>query len=135
MEHTFDPLHTFILALRQRWKREWTLCLVIFLTLRLAASYLGYMLHPDQLRAFVERRQSTLLQQDQFSILFINVWKRWDTDWYLKIAAFGYDRTDGTASYLPLYPWLSARLGALTGNYLLSALLISIFRLAVFILL
>lgn len=140
MGNRSDPLHTFILALRRSWKREWILCLVIFLALRLAASYLGYMVAsgpaPEPLSSGpINIASESLLQQDQFSILFINVWKRWDTDWYLKIAAFGYDRADGTASYLPLYPWLSGKLGALTGNYLLSALLISNFSaLAVFIL-
>jgi len=77
----------------------------------------------------------TLLHQDRFSHQFINVWKRWDTDWYLKIAAFGYDPNDGTAAYLPLYPWLTGRLTPLTGGFLLSALLVSNFAaLAVFIL-
>jgi hypothetical protein len=126
----------------KRWdlKREWLVCLAIFLTLRLIASFLGYMVasgpDPEPLSSGpINAASETLLHQDRFSHQYINVWKRWDTDWYLKIAAFSYDPADGTASYLPLYPWLIGRLGFLTGNFLLSALLISNFAaLAVFIL-
>ncbi|MBV5323242.1 glycosyltransferase family 39 protein, partial [bacterium] len=122
------------------WKREWLLCLAIFLTLRLIASFIGYMIssgpEPEPLSSGpINIASETLLRQDRFSHLYVNVWKRWDTDWYLKIAAFGYAPSDGTVSYLPLYPWLIGRLGSLTGNFLLSALLISNFAaLAVFIL-
>jgi hypothetical protein len=78
----------------------------------------------------------SLLHLDRFSHLLVNVWERWDTGWYLKIAAFGYSPQDGTLAYMPLYPWLVGGLGALTGNYLVSALLISnLAALAVFILL
>ena len=42
---------------------------------------------------------------------------------------------DGTVSYLPLYPWLVGRLGSLTGDFLLSALIVSNFAaLSLFIL-
>lgn len=125
---------------RLGWKREWFLCLVIFVTLRLIASVIGYMIasgpEPEPLSSGpINIASETLLHQDRLSYLYVNVWKRWDTDWYLKIAAFGYDPTDGTVSYLPLYPWLVGRLGSLTGNFLLSALLISnLAALVVFIL-
>lgn len=122
------------------WKREWLLCLAIFLALRLVASFLGYMTasgpDPEPLSTGpINAAAEALLHQDRFSHQFINVWKRWDTDWYLKIAAFGYDPNDGTAAYLPLYPWLTGRLAPLTGDFLLSALLVSNFAaLAAFIL-
>jgi len=140
MKHTSDSLQNFILALRRGWKREWLVCLAIFVTLRLIASFLGYMVasgpEPEPLSSSsINVASETLLHQDRFSHFYINVWKRWDTDWYLKIAVFGYNPADGTASYLPLYPRLIGRLGILTGNFLLSALLISNFSaLAVFIL-
>jgi hypothetical protein len=140
MNHTSDSLRAFAIALRRGWKREWILCLIVFLILRLIASFLGYMVacgpDPEPLSSGpINIASDSLLHQDRFSHLYINIWKRWDTDWYLKIAAFGYDPADGTASYLPLYPWLIGRLGTLTGNFLLSALLISSFAtLAVFIL-
>jgi hypothetical protein len=140
MKHASDSMQNFIFSLRRGWKREWFFCLAVFLTLRLVASFLGYMVasgpEPQPLSSGpINVASESLLHQDQFSRLYINVWKRWDTDWYLKIAAFGYDSADGTVSYLPLYPWLIGRLGTLTGNYLLSALLASNFSaLAVFIL-
>jgi hypothetical protein len=140
MNHISDSLHTFAITLRRSWKREWLLCLIIFLVLRLIASSLGYVIasRPDPESSPsgpIKVAADSLLDQDRFSQLFVNVWKRWDTDWYLKIAAFGYDPADGTVSYWPLYPWLIRGLGALTGNFLLSALLISNFAaLAVFIL-
>jgi hypothetical protein len=134
------PTDTFFIALRRGWKREWLFCVAIFIVLRLIASFIGYEVatgpEPEPLSSGpINIASETLLHQDRFSHLYVNVWKRWDTDWYLKIAAFGYDPTDGTVSYLPLYPWLVGRLGSLTGNFLLSALLISnLAALAVFIL-
>jgi len=137
---SYDSLRAFVNTLRRGRKREWILCLVIFLTLRLIASYLGYVVacgpEPELLSSgptYVAA--DSLLHQDRFSHLFINVWERWDTAWYLKIAVFGYAPADGTASFSPLYPWLVGGLGAITGNFLLSALLISnLAALAVFVL-
>ena len=124
----------------QNLKREWILCLAVFLVLRLIASTLGYMTgsgpNPEPLSGGpIYMAADSLLYEDRLSHLFINIWQRWDTAWYLKIAAFGYDPADGTASFSPLYPWLIRGLGALTGNFLLSALIISnLAALAVFIL-
>ena len=118
----------------------WILCLAVFLTLRLITSSLGYITAsgptPEPLSSgSVYVAADSLLHADRLSHLLVNVWQRWDTAWYLKIAAFGYDPADGTASFSPLYPWLIRGLGALTGNFLLSALLISnLAALAVFIL-
>ncbi len=119
-----------------RFSQGWILCLAVFLALRLSASWIGYVTacgpDPEPL-SYVAA--DSLFHEDRFSHLFVNVWQRWDTAWYLKIAAFGYDPADGTASFSPLYPWLIRGLGALTGDFLLSALLISnLAALAVFIL-
>jgi hypothetical protein len=58
--------------------------------------------------------------------LFLGVWQRFDTLWYLRIAAHGYAPDDGSTVYFPLYPLLIRFLGTLfLGNYLLAALVIS----------
>ncbi len=58
--------------------------------------------------------------------LFLGVWQRFDTLWYLRIAAQGYAPHDGSTVYFPLYPMLIRFLGTLfVGNYLLAALVIS----------
>lgn len=58
--------------------------------------------------------------------LFLGVWQRFDTLWYLRIAIQGYCPEDGSTVYFPLYPLLIRLLGkALLDSYLLAALLIS----------
>jgi 4-amino-4-deoxy-L-arabinose transferase-like glycosyltransferase len=53
------------------------------------------------------------------------MWLRWDTPWYLEIAAHGYS-CYGSSAFIPLYPLLIRGLGFLTGgNNLAAALLIS----------
>ncbi len=53
------------------------------------------------------------------------IWLRWDTPWYLEIAAHGY-RCYGSSAFMPLYPLLIRGLGFLVGsNDLAAALLIS----------
>jgi hypothetical protein len=59
--------------------------------------------------------------------MFVLPWFRWDTGWYLKIAALGYSATDGTIIFPPLYPALIRvfSLWLFNGDYLLSGLLLS----------
>jgi Gpi18-like mannosyltransferase len=58
--------------------------------------------------------------------LFLGVWQRFDTLWYVKIATQGYSPDDGSTVYFPLYPLLIKLLGkVLLENHLLAALLIS----------
>ncbi len=115
---------------RFSWKTDWTLILVLFLFFRLLYSLLGVLEasgpEPEPLSGGpVFGAAATLLGQGAVSHALVDVWFRWDTVWYLKIAAFGYSPRDGTLAYMPLYPWLVRGLGALTGNHLLAALLIS----------
>ena len=61
--------------------------------------------------------------------LLLGVWQRFDTLWYLRIAAQGYARHDGSTVYFPLYPMLIRLLGTLfASNYLLAALVLAITR-------
>ncbi|MEW5720633.1 MAG: glycosyltransferase family 39 protein, partial [Chloroflexota bacterium] len=57
--------------------------------------------------------------------VLLSVWQRFDANWYLKIAERGYASDDGSMVYFPLYPSLIRVVGALVGNSLLAALLIS----------
>ncbi|MBI3914003.1 MAG: glycosyltransferase family 39 protein, partial [Chloroflexi bacterium] len=53
-------------------------------------------------------------------------WQRFDANWFLKIAQFGYSADDGSVVYFPFYPILIRLLGKiLLGNNLLAASLIS----------
>lgn len=58
----------------------------------------------------------------------IDVWARWDSDWYLRIAEEGYaEAPSSTPAFFPLYPGLVAVLGrALAGRYLLAGVLVSL---------
>ncbi|HKD31881.1 MAG TPA: glycosyltransferase family 39 protein [Gaiellaceae bacterium] len=57
-----------------------------------------------------------------------DVWARWDSVWFLRIAEHGYSATTGAASaFYPLYPGTIAVLGrALFGHYLLAGILVSL---------
>jgi len=127
--------------MRLKWKRDWTLLIILFLVLRLLFSAIGLAvaLGPSPVpQASGAEYDSTipLLHLDKISQLLVNVWYRWDTGWYLQIAAFGYIPGGGNIAFMPLYSWLIHGLAILTGNYLFSALIISnLAALAVFCLL
>ena len=56
---------------------------------------------------------------------FTDVWARWDSDFFLRIAQNGYD--DASAAFHPLYPALIAALGRVFfGHYVLAGLVISL---------
>ena len=57
----------------------------------------------------------------------IDVWARWDSDWYLRIAESGYDWPSSTPAFFPLYPLLVGVLGRLLGGlFLLAGLVVSL---------
>ena len=57
----------------------------------------------------------------------VDVWARWDSVWFLRIAEHGYGAAEeATAAFYPLYPLLVGVLGRiLLGHYVLAGLLIS----------
>ena len=57
-----------------------------------------------------------------------DVWARWDSVWFLRIAEHGYDAASGAASaFYPLYPAAVGGLGrVLFGHYVLAGILISL---------
>ena len=57
----------------------------------------------------------------------IDVWSRWDSDWYLRIAESGYDWPSSTPAFFPLYPLLVGGVGRLLGgHFLLGGLVVSL---------
>ena len=57
-----------------------------------------------------------------------DVWARWDSVWFLRIAEHGYDAASGAAAaFYPLYPGTVALVGrAFFGHYVLAGILISL---------
>jgi hypothetical protein len=57
-----------------------------------------------------------------------DVWARWDSVWFLRIAEHGYDATSGAASaFYPLYPATIGVLGrAFLGHYVLAGIVVSL---------
>lgn len=66
-----------------------------------------------------------------------DVWARWDSAWYLRIAEHGYGSREGSAAFYPLYPALVGGLGrVLAGHYVLAGIVVSLAAcLAAFVLL
>jgi hypothetical protein len=113
------------------WKREWTWILIALLSLRLLYSVVGISTISDGLPQALGADEGLFsaiapLETDQLSQALVNVWMRWDTAWYLKIAASGYSANDASTAFMPLYPWLIKSVGFLLGgNLMLAAILIS----------
>jgi 4-amino-4-deoxy-L-arabinose transferase-like glycosyltransferase len=57
-----------------------------------------------------------------------DVWARWDSVWFLRIAEHGYDSASGAAAaFYPLYPGMVSVVGwALFGHYVLAGILVSL---------
>jgi hypothetical protein len=56
-----------------------------------------------------------------------DVWARWDSVWFIRIAHHGYDVAAGAPAFYPLYPGLVAVAGrAVGGHYVLGGLLVSL---------
>jgi hypothetical protein len=57
----------------------------------------------------------------------VDVWARWDSNWYLRIAEQGYSWPSSTPAFFPGYPLLVAGAGrALDDHFLLAGLLVSL---------
>ncbi len=58
---------------------------------------------------------------------FFDVWGRWDSDWFLRIAEHGYSWPSSTPAFFPLYPFVTGAVGRLLfDHYLLAGLIVSL---------
>jgi hypothetical protein len=56
-----------------------------------------------------------------------DVWARWDSVWFIRIAQHGYDVAAGAPAFYPLYPGLLAVVGRIClGHYVLAGIVISL---------
>ncbi len=56
-----------------------------------------------------------------------DIWAKWDSIWYLRIAEYGYSSLDNTTAFFPLYPFLIAIFKPLfLGNGVLAGMFISL---------
>ena len=56
-----------------------------------------------------------------------DVWARWDSYWFIRIAHHGYDVASGAPAFYPLYPGLVAAAGRIVGgHYVLGGLVVSL---------
>jgi len=68
----------------------------------------------------------TVTNNDVWANLLVNGWFRWDTGFFLKIAALGYAQGDGSTAFAPIYPLLiNVVATVIGGNFLVAALIIS----------
>ena len=57
----------------------------------------------------------------------LDVWARWDTEWFVKIAQHGYDAAPGAPAFYPLYPSLMGLVAtAFLGHYVLAGVVIAL---------
>jgi len=81
------------------------------------AAILTFVYHPPY--------EEFVSYSDPFSKYFLMNWEHWDVIWYLRIAVQGYQASDGRSVFPPLYPYLIRALNGQSGNYLLTAMTIS----------
>lgn len=115
-------------SIEDRDRPSWQRALMLALFLRLAYSVLGAvfaltqsvnwrLVHSNALT------ESMLPPDHSLRYLLFGVWERFDTLWYLHIAAHGYDRPDAVV-FFPLYPSL-VKIASLLIPPMAAALLIS----------
>ncbi|HZB35379.1 MAG TPA: mannosyltransferase family protein [Gaiellaceae bacterium] len=91
-----------------------------------AAVVFAYLTFEPNVHAQVERWDRPELTRDLG--FFVDVWARWDSVWFLRIAEHGYGAAEeASAAFYPLYPLLVGVLGRLLlGHYVLAGVLISL---------
>jgi hypothetical protein len=57
--------------------------------------------------------------------VFLTPWLRWDANWYVQIVEHGYQATDGSAQFHPLFPWAASIISSIGIHPLFSLLIVS----------
>lgn len=90
-------------------RRPWQLALMLTLVMRVIysgmAALFSLFLHPDPQLIRSNTFTDTLGPASGIRYAWVDIWQRFDTLWYLHIAANGYDRPAAVTFY-PLYPLL-----------------------------
>jgi hypothetical protein len=107
---------------------DWGPVLPIFIWSRLAiwaAALFALLVFVPNRHPQADRWDSPRLHELGYGI---DVWARWDSDWYLRIAEDGYaESPSSTPAFFPLYPALVGGLGRLlAGHYVLAGVLLSL---------
>jgi Gpi18-like mannosyltransferase len=109
--------------------KPWVVALIATCALRLVYSILGALIAPHlkldpalvRSNDFTER---LMTPDGGWPYRLLGVWERFDTLWYIHIAAHGYDRPEAVV-FFPLYPLLIRILSPLLQSPLAASLLIS----------
>lgn len=91
----------------QSWP-EWRIAFALAALLRIfysaAAAAFSFLLHPDPARVHGNALTENLASHGTWRYALVGIWERFDTLWYLRIAAHGYDLPRAVIFY-PLYPF------------------------------
>jgi hypothetical protein len=117
-------------ALRQAWLAVRTPTLIfvwsrVGIWLAAVFAYLWFVPHPPPLA----ESYAGNWDRPEFHDLGwgLDVWARWDTEWFVKIAQHGYGAADGAAAFFPLYPSLMTLFGvAFLDHYVLAGVVIAL---------
>ena len=116
-----------VVVTRADWLRALRYSALVYLVVRLGLFLVGLVataLLPRNAPADVPGWPATQPSESWHHVF--TAWERFDTLWFLRIAAFGYEREDASAAFFPLYPLVSRGVANLLGNHwLLGAYLVS----------
>ncbi|MBI2318787.1 MAG: hypothetical protein HYU75_17805, partial [Betaproteobacteria bacterium] len=111
-------------ALWRRLDEGWRLALGLLLVQRIGLGLLGVFAQRGSDRLAQGGNAVFVIQGGEPWSLFLSVWQRWDALWYQRIAEEGYQATNGTLNFYPLFPLLSRVLSLPLGGHVVWAELI-----------
>jgi Gpi18-like mannosyltransferase len=113
--------------LPEKQKPAWQVPLLVFGFWRVGLAMLPF-LATSMMRPVARAGNAPYIvnNADFWSAHLLVAWTRWDGEWYLQVAQFGYHSNDGSAVFFPLYPLLLKVLSWFClGNYIMAGVLLS----------